>query len=101
MELKAGMRLRNAASSAELIVVAAPDTSVTVTLGGVDLVDLSTGPDLPDAPAATEGALVIGKRYVDETAGAEFLCIKAGPGELCIDDRTMSLKEAKALPSSD
>ena len=66
-----------------------------------DLADL--GPDRTAEGhdgASGEGTL-LGKRYVDDDAGLELLCTKAGPGTLHCDGRPLGLKGAKPLPSSD
>ena len=100
MELKAGVRLQSAVSDAELIVVRAPSEPVTLTCGGVPLV--AAGEAKTGTPAAPlEDQVQLGKRYVDEPSGTELLCTKAGAGSLAADDRVMTLKTAKPLPSSD
>jgi hypothetical protein len=43
----------------------------------------------------------MGKRYVDDSLPLELLVTKAGEGSLSVGDDEMTLKEAKALPSSD
>jgi hypothetical protein len=43
----------------------------------------------------------MGKRYVDASGSAEFLCVKPGKGSLSIDGVALTTKEAKPLPSSD
>ncbi len=43
----------------------------------------------------------VGKRYVEEDAGVEVLCTKAGSGSLSVGDVALTLKGAKPLPSSD
>jgi len=48
-----------------------------------------------------ENVVALGKRYVDDETGAEFLCSKPGDGLLVLDGRVMSIKQAKPLPSSD
>ncbi len=56
-------------------------------------------------PVALDGAFaegsVLGKRYADETTGAELLCVKPGDGSLSIDGRLLPQKGAKPLPASD
>jgi len=43
----------------------------------------------------------IGKRYVNEAGDLELLCTKPGEGSLAVGGTALTLKEAKALPSSD
>ena len=47
-----------------------------------------------------EGSL-LGKRYEDGDTGLEVLCVKPGAGSVGVDGRLLTLKAAKALPSSD
>jgi len=51
-------------------------------------------------PAFADGT-VLGKRYVDEEVGVELLCSKAGQGTLAVGERSLVLKNAKPLPTSD
>jgi hypothetical protein len=101
MELKAGMQLRSAVGTAEIVVVKAPPGSVDLTSGGVSMVLR----DVDIAPAETvsghEGELLLGKRYSNETGTIEVLCSKPGPGSLALDAQPLQLKTAKPLPSSD
>jgi hypothetical protein len=101
MELKAGVRLQSAVSEAEVIVVRAPSEPVTLTCGGVPLVAAGEAPASGTPAAALDDQIQLGKRYVDEPSGTELLCTKAGAGSLGADDRVMTLKTAKPLPSSD
>jgi len=59
--------------------------------------------DSPAAPCrAIDGPEVqIGKRYVDDVAGVEVLCVKAGAGPLTFAGRELTIKAAKPLPASD
>jgi hypothetical protein len=62
-----------------------------------------TEPATADArldPAHAQGTL-IGKRYIDAQDRAEMLCTQGGQGSLTFDGVVMSVKQAKALPSSD
>ena len=47
-----------------------------------------------------QGSL-IGKRYVDAEERFELLCTKGGEGSLSLNGASLSVKQAKALPSSD
>jgi hypothetical protein len=51
-------------------------------------------------PALAQGTL-IGKRYIDAQEEVELLCTQAGQGSLTFEDVAMSVKQPKALPSSD
>ncbi len=44
---------------------------------------------------------LVGKRYVNAADAVELLCTKGGKGELAVDGEPLSVKQAKALPSSD
>jgi hypothetical protein len=101
MEIKAGSRLACPECTVELVVVRPPTAAVTVTCGGVEVVDATADrPGGGHAGAEGEGTLV-GKRYADEESGLEVLCAKPGPGSLAADGREVPVKGAKPLPSSD
>ena len=51
-------------------------------------------------PAFAQGTL-IGKRYIDARERVEVLCTQGGLGSLTFEGVVMSVKQAKALPSSD
>jgi hypothetical protein len=101
MELKAGARLRSAVSDTEVIVIRATGEDVTITCGGLPL--LSSDDDSPKGLVRSghEGAVLLGKRYVDGSDTLEVLCTKPGEGALAVDGLALSLKSAKPLPSSD
>jgi hypothetical protein len=101
MELKAGVRLRSAVGDTEVIVVRAPNTAVSLTAGGVPMVGTDEEAPGGTVQAGHEGAVQLGKRYVDEESAIEVLCTKPGEGALAVDDRLLTLKAAKPLPSSD
>lgn len=101
MELKAGLRLRSAVCTTEVIVVKAPTAPVALTCGGAPMV-----PHGESAPAAhldqsAASGTLMGKRYADEERGLELLCTKPGEGSLACDGEELMLKAAKPLPSSD
>lgn len=100
--LKAGTRLRSLVSTTEVVVVKPPATAAELTCGGQPLVPLDD-PRQSDisAPVGDDGGTLIGKRYVDEEAGLELLCSKAGDGQLAINGRALTVKGAKPLPSTD
>lgn len=94
--VKAGTRLR--AGTAEVIVVRAPQWPVELACDGEPL--RQPEGEVPSSTAG-EATLQMGKRYVDESAGIELLCTRAGVGTLSCDGRAMLVKGAKPLPSSD
>ena len=101
MELKPGTRLRSQVCETEVVVVkAAADGDLTC--GGAPVIpkDAEADPGLTLDPARAEGTL-LGKRYTDEAANVEILCVKAGAGSLALDGQGLAVKAAKALPSSD
>jgi hypothetical protein len=102
MELKAGTRLKSVVCETQVIAVRAPTVDVVVTCGGHPLVALDADPPAGQTiEPGHDGGTLLGKRYADEELGLELLCTKAGVGALWLNGAPMSLKEAKALPSSD
>lgn len=102
-QLKAGSRLRSAVCATEVMVIAAPaGADIQVTCGGVAMIAPNeTAPaGATMAPDASKGT-VLGKRYVNQAGTLELLCTKPGAGSLGLDGELLTLKEAKALPSSD
>lgn len=98
MRLTPGLKLRSAASTAQLIVIRAPGDEVEVTCAGAPL---STD-DPGEVPPAGDGEqLLVGKRYGDADDTIELLCTAPGAGPLAVDGRPMAEQAAKALPSSD
>jgi hypothetical protein len=100
--LKAGLRLKSAVCSTEVIVVRAPAMQADVRCGGAEMVTLTgaTSTDLRLDPAQAQGTL-IGKRYIDAQDRVELLCTHAGEGSLLFEGVGMTVKQAKPLPSSD
>ena len=101
MDMKAGTRLRSTTSPVEVIVIRC-GKDVLVACGGRPMAE--THPDasaLEQPLPGLEDVVLLGKRYVDEEAGLELLCVKPGVGTLTCEGRPMGLKEAKPLPSSD
>jgi hypothetical protein len=100
--LKAGTRAKCAVCDTEVMIVRAAPAEVLVTCGGAELI----GMDAAKTPGAHAAAAVpqvaqVGKRYVNAAATVELLCTKGGKGELAIDGESLSVKQAKPLPSSD
>jgi hypothetical protein len=99
--MRVGSRWKSTVDTTEVMVIRGPATDVDLRCGGHPMV--ASGSDAGDAeldPAYAEGTRV-GKRYVDEEIGLELLCSKAGQGTLAVGDRSLSLKDAKPLPTSD
>jgi hypothetical protein len=101
MELKAGVQLKSAVSTTEVVVVRAPKEQVTLTCGGVPMVGPDQDPAGGEIQAGDDGSSLLGKRYVDDTSDIEVLCTKPGDGTLAVEGRALELKSAKPLPSSD
>ncbi len=100
--LKAGTRLKSAVCSSELMVVVAPAGDVTLTCGGVPLIDLSAeAPSGAAIDTEQKQGTQMGKRYTNEAGDIEVLCTKPGEGGLAVDGDTLKIKGAKPLPSSD
>jgi hypothetical protein len=103
MLVKPGDRLRSRVCTTEVIVVKASSIDVEITCGGEPMTK-----DQPVA-AATAGdsaagpgpGTLLGKRYADQDAGLELLCVKGGSGQVSVDGRTLALREARPLPASD
>jgi hypothetical protein len=100
--MKAGLRLKSAVCSAEIMVLRTSVMQADVRCGGVAMLALGEAPP-PNArldPTQAQGTL-IGKRYVDAQDRVEILCTQGGEGSLMFDGVAMTVKQAKALPSSD
>ncbi|HEY2809095.1 MAG TPA: hypothetical protein VGI91_09890 [Steroidobacteraceae bacterium] len=100
--LKPGLRLKSAVCSTEVMVIRSPGTEALISCGGVEMLavtETAAAGGKPD-PAHAQGSL-IGKRYVDAAEALELLCTKGGEGSLSVDGAALSIKQAKALPSSD
>lgn len=100
--LKAGMRLKSATCSSQIMMVVVPARDVNLTCGGKPVVELSA----PDGaggqvdPAHKQGTQM-GKRYTNAAGDIEILCTKPGEGGLAVDGEVLQVKGAKPLPSSD
>lgn len=99
-KLKTGARLRAASGSGlQVVVIRAGDPGIELLCDGEELEVFDTA-SAPEA-AGTDGPLQLGKRYVDDEAGLEVLCVHAGAGEITCNGRALVQKDAKPLPSSD
>jgi hypothetical protein len=99
---KAGTRLKSAVCNSELMMIVAPAREITLTCGGVPVIELAgeapTGVSIdPDQKQGTQ----MGKRYTNEAGDVEILCTKPGEGGLAVDGEALAVKGAKPLPSSD
>lgn len=99
--VKTGARLACPDCPVEVVVTRAGEAPVHLACSGSELVALDSSRPQGGHASTAEAAPQLGKRYVDEDAGLELLCTKAGTGELTCDGRALSLKAAKPLPSSD
>ena len=101
VKFRAGQQLVSAVDSTAVIVIRAPAGEGTLTCGGVPM----TAPGQPGTGAAPDPSLLggtqIGKRYVDAEDQLELLCTKGGEGSLTLNGAALTVKQAKALPSSD
>ena len=100
--LKPGLRLKSAVCATEVMVLRAPATAVDVRCGGVEMF-APTESALAEVrldPAHAQGTL-IGKRYIDAQDKVEMLCTQGGQGSLTFEGVVMTVKQPKALPSSD
>jgi hypothetical protein len=99
MDLKAGQRLHSTVCDTSVVIVKGA-TGVDLTCGGAPLADAPASGGGTPAAGFDEGSL-LGKRYEDPDTGIEVLCVKPGAGSIAVDGRPLTLKAAKALPSSD
>jgi len=100
--IKPGLRLKSAVCSTEVLVIRAPAGEAQLSCGGVEMLAIGELPwaGTPPDPAPGQGSL-IGKRYVDAEERFELLCTKGGEGSLSLNGASLTVKQAKALPSSD
>jgi hypothetical protein len=98
MKLKPGLKLRSAASAAQVIVIRAPEGEVDLTCAGAPM---STDEPANADQAATSPDLLVGKRYGDPEGTIELLCTAPGAGPLALGGTTLGEQAAKSLPSSD
>jgi hypothetical protein len=103
VNLRPGTRWRSARGSTEVVVVRASASDVALECDGVPMqpVETASAPVDGDAPGTPDVTVLLGKRYEYPDHGIEVLCTKPGPGPLSIAGVEMSVKGAKALPSSD
>ncbi len=100
--LKPGLRLKSAVCSTEVMVIRSPGTEAEIRCGGASMLAVTeTPPAGAKLDPAHAGGSLIGKRYVDGGEALELLCTKGGEGSISVDGQALSIKQAKALPSSD
>jgi hypothetical protein len=100
--VKPGDHLRSRVCTTEVIVVRAAGADTTIACGGEPMAAKDEPVSQPAAvPASDSPGTLLGKRYADEDAGLELLCVKGGSGQLSVGGRVLSLREARPLPASD
>ncbi len=100
-DYKTGERLRSRVSGAQFVVVRADAGIADITCGAEPLA--REGDDITAGHAgAVDGPKIeIGKRYEDEQATVELLCVSGGSGELSVGGAPLQVKMPKPLPASD
>jgi hypothetical protein len=104
VQLRAGMHLVSVVSPASVIVLRAPKKDVEVCCGGVAMAaadNIARDVEVQATGNGSGNGLILGKRYAHESSELEFLCTRAGAGELTVDGEPFILKDAKPLPPSD
>lgn len=102
MKLRAGQKLQSTVSDVQVVVVRAPTAEVEVGCGGAPVMAEGQQPGgITQVEVADGDGPQLGKRYADEELGIELLCVRAGQGVLTVNGRTLPVKNAKPLPSSD
>lgn len=99
MELKPGMRVHAADSTAELVVIKAPGGDVDLCCGEAAMLVGSAGAAAPATGA--EQQVVVGKRYANADGSLLLLATKGGAGQLVADGVALEIQDPRALPSSD
>jgi hypothetical protein len=101
VNLKPGLRLSSQVCDAEVVVIKGSGDhelgcggSPTVPVGDPGAHQGTVSEELADGT-------LMGKRYTDADGTVEILCTKPGQGTLTFDGQVLTLKETKALPSSD
>lgn len=98
MNLTPGLKLRSAASAAQIIVIRGSG-DVDLTLAGAPVSADEAG--LPPGGGTGTSPLLVGKRYADPDDTVELLCTMPGDGPLLCDGVELAERVAKSLPSSD
>ena len=100
MSVKPGMRLFGTTYDTQVIIGRACNGEIDLRCCAAPIRE-----GRPDASGATSdpggGPTQLGKRYVDDEAGIELPCSKAGGVPLTWGGRPMGMKAPKVLPASD
>lgn len=99
--MRVGSRWKSVVSEAEVIVIRAGSKDAVLSCGGHPMVQTRPGSPQGEVSSDFTGETLIGKRYVDDELAIEVLSTKAGAGQLSVDDRVLTIKDSKALPTSD
>ncbi|MBL0122932.1 MAG: hypothetical protein IPP88_09435 [Betaproteobacteria bacterium] len=100
--LKAGVRMKSAVCDAEIMVIKVPGGECQLSCGGHPMIAMTATRDVSAAlSAAEDNACLVGKRYADAEDKIEVLCTKGGKGAITANSQLLTVKQAKALPSSD
>lgn len=101
MQVRPGVRLYSAVCQAEVMVIKGAG-DYDLRCGGAAMVAVAESRQPGTAPALQHAAgTLLGKRYVDQEAGLELLCIRAGAGSLSLGDQALEVKAPVALPATD
>lgn len=101
MALTVGQRLASTVCATEVIVLRADSSDVQLTCGDALMVDVGSAEAHRGTLTAEGEGTAVGKRYTSGDSGVEVLCTKPGDGGLAVDGAPLTIKAAKALPSSD
>ena len=101
-KLKAGEQLRSQVCTTTVVVVRASAAEVVVECGGLPMLSAAE-PNPKSRPLLSVNGTgtLLGKRYADDEAGIELLCVKGGDGSLSLAGSTLSVRQARSLPASD
>ena len=100
IKINPGTKLSSTVSTAEFIVIRGTG-DVDLTCGGAALATVTPAGTTPPTGEPLTGATETGKRYTDESGDIELLCVKAGAGIPGLNGTDLTVKAARALPSSD
>lgn len=99
--MKPGSRWQSVACKTQIVVVRAPVSPVDLRCGGAPMIPADSDPTPAQLDSDFADGTVLGKRYTDAESAIEVLCVTPGEGSLAIENRPLTRKEAKPLPSSD
>jgi hypothetical protein len=100
--LKAGTRMKSAVCDAEIMVIKVSAGECQLSCGGHPMIAMAATRDATAAlSVAQDNACLVGKRYIDAEDKIEVLCTKGGKGAITANGQGLTVKQAKALPSSD